>query len=143
MADILRFGGKKKDNIILNNLFVIQSTVEMISVTRLWSIFHIVIIMPMRWLAAKTHELAEYNWGVISLGRVLGKLKLDLDRKVEDPQLIHNKEFMMGMMDAWAEELPLFKEYLTRQFEKKKTSYFASTGAKAVPLKELRKELSH
>ena len=143
MADILRFGGKRKDNILLNNLFVMQSSVEMISVTRLWSIFHIAIIMPMRWLAAKTHELAEYNWGVISLGWVLDKLKLDLEAIVEDPQLIHDEEFMMGMMDEWAEELPPFKEYLTRQFEKKKTSYFASTRAKAVPLKELRKELFH
>ena len=144
MEDILQFGGKRKDNILLNNLFVIQTSIEMISVTRLWSIFHLAIIMPMRWLAAKTHTLAQYNWGVISMGRVLDKLKLSLESTImAEPELIHDESFMMGLMDTWKDELPPFKEYLKRQYEKKKTAYFESHGAKAVPLKELRKELFH
>ena len=46
------------------------------------------------------------------------------------------------MMDPWAEELPYFQEYLDHKLKQKKTNYFNLTSTtKAVPLKEIRKEL--
>jgi len=147
----------REENILANNLWTLLISVEMISVARMWSIFHISIVMPMRWLAGKTHTLKEYKWGYISMGQVLDKLKTDLESIVEQPELIHDESFMMGMMSKWADELPPLKDYLTRKFEEEKTNFVPSSSAsssttvaeasssatKAVPLKELRKELFH
>ncbi len=136
----------KGENILANNLWSLLASVEMVSVARLWSILHLSVVMPLRWLAAKTHTLKEYGWGYISLGKVLDKLKDDFEAIIDQPELIHDESLMMGLMDDWADELPPFKDFLYHQFEEKKTSYFAdssSSATKALPLKELRKELFH
>ena len=45
-------------------------------------------------------------------------------------------------MDPWAADLPPFQEYLDHKLKQYKTKYFNSTSTtKAVPLKELHKEL--
>ena len=76
------------------------------------------------------------------MGKVLDKLKDDLNMIVDQPKLIHDKSFMMGMMDPWAAELPPFQECIDNKLKQHKTNYFNSTSTtKAVPLKELRKEL--
>jgi hypothetical protein len=134
----------KEENILAQNLWALLTSVEMTSVACLWSIFVLSIVMPMRWLTAHSHKLAKHGWGYISLGKVMEKLKADLESIVENPALIHDESFMMGMMSEWSDELPEFQEYLTHKFENEKTSYFASDShTKAVPLKELRKELFH
>ena len=49
---------------------------------------------------------------------------------------------MMVMMYPWAAELPPFQEYLDHKLKQQKTNYFNSISTtKAVPLKELRKDL--
>ena len=132
----------KHENILARNLMILLSSVEINAVSRLWSILHIAIVMPIRWLAAKTHEMKDYGWGYISMGKVLDKLKEDLELIVGQPELIHDESFMMGMMDEWADELPPFREYLDHKFHHQKTSYFNDASKiKAVPLMELRKEL--
>ena len=45
------------------------------------------------------------------MGKVLGNLKDDLNIIVDQPELIHDESFMMGMMDPWAAELPPYQEY--------------------------------
>ena len=132
----------RDDNILANNLWHMMTSTEMIAVARMWSIFHLSIIMPIRWLSAHTHELKEYNWGYISMGKVLDKLKIDLEAIVDEPELIHDESFMMGLMEEWADEVPPFREYLTHQFEEKKTPFFNDdSGTKVLLLAELRKEL--
>ena len=84
--------------------------VEIIVVTRLWSILHITIVMPMRLLAAKTHTMKDYGWGYISMAKVLDKLKDDLESIANQPELIRDKSFMIGIMNKWAMELPPFRE---------------------------------
>lgn len=143
LEEMIRFNGKD-DNILVQNQFVLLSSVEMVAVSRLWSIIHFAIIMPMRWLAGKTHELAEFKWGPISMNRVLDHLLADVRSIADEPQLIHDETFMMGMMDKWKEQLPPFKEYMKHQFEDKTTKLFGdSSGTKAVPFHEVRKELFH
>ena len=100
----------------------------------------------MHWLAAKkTGKMKEdYGWSYISRGKVLGNLRNDLDSIADQPELTHDKSFMMGMMDEWVEEFPPFREYVDHEFKIKKTSYFnSSSEMKAVLLEELRKELFH
>ena len=49
---------------------------------------------------------------------------------------------MMVIMDPWAAELPPFQEYLDHKLKQQKNNYLNSTSAtKAVPLKELSKDL--
>ena len=49
----------------------------------------------------------------------MDKLKDDLQSIVESPDLIHDENFMMTMMDEWKEELPDFKDYMFHQFNLK------------------------
>ena len=98
--------------------------------------------MPMRWLADKTHKLAHRKWGYISIGKVIDKLKEDLQSIVNTPDLIHDQDFMMGMLTVWEEDLPEFKEYRNDVIEKNITGYFNNMAKKkAFTLKELLKEL--
>ena len=57
------------------------------------------------------------------------------------PDLIHDQDFMMGMLTIWEEELPEFKEYRHDVIEKNRMGYFKDTAKeKAFPIKELLKE---
>ena len=54
------------------------------------------------------------------MGRVMDKLKDDLESIVEQPELIHYEDFMMGLMKRWENELPDFDKYIKHQYEVKK-----------------------
>ena len=86
----------QEDNIIACNQIMLLSSVEFALVARLWSSFHLAIIMPMRWLDVKTQNLAHSKWGYISMGKVMDKLKEYLQYIVNTPELIHYQDFMMG-----------------------------------------------
>ena len=79
--------------------------------------------------------------GPISLGRVLDKLKDDLQSIVESPELIHDENVIMTMFDEWKEELPDFKDYMFHQFNLKKQQRVKESDSWAIPLLELRREL--
>ena len=132
----------REDNILACNQMMLLSSVEFAAVALLWSIFHFAVIIPMRWLVGKTHKLAHRKWGYISIGKVVDKLNKDLQSIVNTPELIHDQEFIMGVLTVWEEELPEFKEYRHDVIKKNRTGYFNDTAKKkAFPLKELLKEL--
>ena len=58
------------ESLLLENLFIMLSSLDMIALTWTCAIVHFAFILPMRWLAGKTHELAKYNWLVASMGCV-------------------------------------------------------------------------
>ena len=58
--------------------------------------------------------------GSISLGRVLDKLRDDLDSIIESPELIYGECYMMGLMTKWAEEIPDLKLYRDHQYNNRK-----------------------
>ena len=69
------------------------------------------------------------------MGKVMDKLKEDLHSIVNNPELIHDQYFMMGMLTVWEEELPEFKEYRHDVIDKNRTGYFNGTSKKkAFPL---------
>ena len=49
----------KIENILAHNLMILISSVDIIAVSWIWSIMHINIVVPMRWLAACTHNMKE------------------------------------------------------------------------------------
>ena len=76
------------------------------------------------------------------MGKVMDKLKEELQSIVNTPGLIHYQDFMMRMLTFWEEELLEFKEYRHDVIEKNRTGYFNDTAKeKAFPLKEFLKEL--
>lgn len=136
----------RDDSILVQNMFVILSSLEMIASTRMWCIFHLSIIVPCRWLAGNVHNLAKFNWGVADLGKTLDRLKVALEVIRDHPDRIHDEKFMMSIMWYWKKDLPPFEEYMTYMFEKKgkRTKYVVSpevTGSKPVPLMAVRKEV--
>ena len=143
LDDSLRQLGKSnKASILQKNLFCALGSMEMISLSRLLSILHLAICIPFRWLSGKTHELAKFKWGPMSMGRVLDKLDVALNKLLEKPDLIVDEQFMMGIFDEFANELPPFKEYISDLYEKKQMSVVArQSGAKVVQFNRLRQSL--
>ena len=76
LDDIISYCGKS-ENILTCSIMIFLSSVDIIPVYRLWSILHIYIVVPMRWLSAFTHKMKEYGWRYISMGKLLDKLKDD------------------------------------------------------------------
>ena len=143
-ADYLLRLPKKQDNILLRCLFVLMTSEEIIAQSRLFAILYISFCLPMRWLAAKTPELHEWDWGPISNGRAIDTLRLKMMDLVNDPNNILDEDFMMGMFSEYIAELPPFKKYWEHLFEKKQMIVVASdSGAKVLAYADLRKELFH
>ena len=69
----------KQDNFLAQIHSILLSSIEIVAMEILWSIFHLAIIMLMRWLSVDTHIQMVHNWDYISLGKVLDKLKDDLE----------------------------------------------------------------
>ena len=136
-----RLAMKDGDNILQTNLHCLLTSVEMIAVTRFFSILHVGMMMPFRWLAGNTHKLAVYNWGPRSMGHAMDIIHSSCSEILDDVQLIHDKSYMMNLFSEIAEEIPEFKHYLTYEFEQKKTHFVEKSQSRAVPLKMLVNEL--
>ena len=51
------------------------------------------------------------------MGKLLEKIENDFNMIVDQPELIHDESFMMGVMDTWAAELLPFQEYLDHKLK--------------------------
>ena len=60
---------------------------------------------------------------------------------VHEPLLIHDELFMLHIFDNLLEELPDFEAHLEYEFKNKKFELVEASQTKAVPLKEIIKEL--
>ena len=139
LDDVLRVKGAS--NILQENLFTVLSSVEMIASSRFFSILHLAICLPFRWLTGNTHKLAHHGWGARSMGRAVDLIHGACKEIVDDVSLIHDESFMLHIFDNLRSELPEFDAYLKYEFENKKTEYVEASSTMAVPLKELIKEI--
>ena len=80
----------------------------MVGLSRILSILYLCIVIPVRWLSAKTHTLGKYNWGARSMGRVLDILEEKMDQIQQDHLLVLSKNYMMGFFSELMDELPPF-----------------------------------
>jgi hypothetical protein len=78
-------------SILQQNLFVALTSLEMIALSRLLSTMHVSVCMPFHWLAGKTHELKDCDWGPISMSRVADTLYDKMKLICERPDLISLK----------------------------------------------------
>jgi len=117
---------------------------EIIAQSRLYGILYISFCLPMRWLAAKTPELAEWGRGPISNGDAIDTLRERMMDIVADPINVLSEDFMMNMFIKYVDALPPFKEYWEHLYENKQMRVMAAeSGATVVQFAELRKELFH
>ena len=75
--------------------------------------------MPVRWLAGKTEELAEYNFGYYDMGRVLDILEAAFEAIIEEPSKFLDEDYMMGLFSEIYEKVDPFDAYLAYMFEQK------------------------
>ena len=75
------------------------------------------------------------------MGRAIDLIHCACKEIVDDVSLIHDESFMLHIFDELLEELPEFKAYLEYEFKDKKLEYVEASQTKAVPLRELIKEL--
>ena len=132
----------EKASILQLNLFVALTSQEMISLVRLLSIVHLSIVMPMRWLSGKTHELKDHGWGAMSMGRAIDTLENKMEQIVEKPELLLDEAFMMGIFSEYEKELPPFKEYIDQTYKRKQMAVISrKSGTKVVHYARIRKTL--
>ena len=110
------------ESLLLENLFIMLSSLDMIALTWTCAIVHFAFILPMRWLAGKTHELAKYNWSVASMGCVYDILHEKLCIIKTDGSKFLDEEFVMNIFNNLAQELPPFADHLEYIFEMKENT---------------------
>ena len=76
--------------------------------------------MPIRWLAGKTQDLKEYDWGPMSMGRVLDTLEASMVYLADHPEKMLDEKYMMNIFKEYIDELPPFKKYWEQTFNKNK-----------------------
>ena len=64
---------------------------------RIASIVFIAVVVPMRWLAGKTHELAHGNWSERSMGRAVDLMYNAFVEVDLDGELMLDEDLIMGM----------------------------------------------
>ena len=110
----------KKHNILQRNLYVLLTSDEMVAQSCLLAIVYISCMLPLWWLAGKTHTLCKYNWGERSMGRALDLFRTKLLQLHETPKLFLSKMFMMMLFTELEDDLPTFKEYWQHLYCKRK-----------------------
>ena len=60
----------------------------------------------------KIHEMVEHQWDCIELNHTVDQLKEDLETVDKDSNLIHDKSFMMSIIDKRPDESLPFHAYL-------------------------------
>ena len=80
----------------------------MTALARFCDIVHTIIYLLTCWLAGNCHIIADYNWSVRSIGRIVDELEMALEAIEEEGDLIIKEEFMMIIFHGIMYEIPLF-----------------------------------
>ena len=115
-ADHLLRMHKVRDNILLRNLFVLMTSSEMVAMSRLMSIFFLAFGLPLRFLAGKTKDMKEWNWGPVSMSRALDTFREKLMELKATPREILKEDFMMEWFSDYRHELPPVEEYYQKLY---------------------------
>jgi hypothetical protein len=114
LDEFLEFTGKclvTSENHLQRCLFLTLSCMEVIAMLRAASIIFLVVIVPMRWLAGKTHELGHRNWGKRSMGKAYDCLHEAFLNIKSKPELYLDYDFMMNIFKPLYKQLPELKEF--------------------------------
>ena len=90
-----------RDNILQENLFIVLTSLELVSLCRVMAILHFKICMPLRWLAGNTHLLGQmgYDWSSQSMGKAIDALESTLVDIECNGELYLNEDYMSKIFD--------------------------------------------
>ncbi len=86
-----------KDNLLQRSLFIVLGLMKMIAQLRVASIFHLAVVLSIRWLAGNTHRLFEHGWGECSMGRAITLLHDAFVEIQSDGVLLLELNFIMNI----------------------------------------------
>ena len=109
------------EGILEKNLYTELRSVEMVSLLRVLSILHVAIVLPMRWLAGRCCDLAEYGFGVADMGEVIDLMDGVFAEVVEDGSMLLDDGYAMSIFQPLLDKLPPFKAYMDYMFEEKQS----------------------
>ena len=135
-------GLKGEMSLLRMNLLVMLTSSELIAQNRFLAIMYYTALRPLRWLAGKTHEFAEYGWGARHMGLVLDIFLGKMEFLRDNPTFILNEDWMMTMFHGLFEMLPPLRDYYRETFSKQ-SRYLVGrdSGAKVMPHCIARKRL--
>ena len=102
----------KNGNVMQQALYIILRSSEMIAQLRVGAIFFLAVIVPLRWLSAKTHLLAHWKWDEKHMASAFDCVYKKCLLIKQRPKLILQKSFMMSIFSKLYKKLPELKEYL-------------------------------
>jgi hypothetical protein len=114
------------DNLLQYSLFIVVGTMEMIAQLRVASILHLMVVIPMRWLAENTHKLSEYSWGEHSIGRAITLLHDAFVEVQGNGVLLLEENFIIKIFSPLYKEIPPLKVYLDYHFKEKEGNVIGS-----------------
>lgn len=133
--------GTSGDGILATNLYLNFKSLEVIAQLRVFSILHIAICMPVRWLAGKTESLSHYDFGYYDMGKALDIMESAFMEIIDDPSKFLDEDYMMGLFSEISEKVDPFKAYLEYMFEEKLGNIVENTKSeddKVLPYDQLR-----
>ena len=98
----------------------------MIAQLRIASIVFMAVVVPMRWLAGKTHELAHRNWSKRLMIRAVDLMYNAFVQVESDGKNMLDEDFIMNIFSPLYAELPELEENLTYFFEEKESNVVGS-----------------
>ena len=115
---------KKRDNILMRNLWCLLTSSEMVAQTRFYGVLYFVFCVPLRWLSGNTHEMLNYpvgapkekQWCAKSMNRVADHLLKVIEEIIEQPSLFLSETYMMNIFKIYMNELPPFAEFWQKHF---------------------------
>ena len=75
------------EGILERNIATLLESVEVVAMLRVLCIIHISVVMPMRWLAGKTQELGDHNFGVADMAECVDLMEKAFESVRDDPNL--------------------------------------------------------
>ena len=130
-----------KDNILQENLFIVLTSIEMVSLCCVMARLHFKIVMPMGWLAGNSHFLGccGIDWSRCSMGKAIDALNVSMMGIEEDGSSYLDEDFMNNIFSRIHSDsngnkvpLPLLVDAMTYQYEHKQTD-----RSKVLPFDEL------
>ena len=115
LDEMLAFTGEcllSGENILQRCLFYSLGSMEVIAVLHVAAIMYLAVVVPMRWLAGNTHQLAHRKWGERSMGRAIDMLHSAFIKIQDAPSLFLDFEYVMHIFESLYDELPEFKDYM-------------------------------
>jgi hypothetical protein len=104
------------ESILRRNIFCVLSSSEMIAQCHVSAILHFMAMLPLCWLAGKTHKMSSYKWGAQHMEYVLDVFYQKLLLIQPSPTLFVSPMFMTSLFLSIEEMLPPFVDYMDASF---------------------------